>query len=76
MQTNNYMDDTYHSPHDNQTSQSTVSSLSTNTAGSPIITCDGAYAEIADCLQAVMVKICDVVKRKGGTMEEAMEVFF
>ena len=73
MRTNNYMDDTDHSPHDNQTSQSTVSSPPTNTAGSPTITCDGAYVEIADCLQEVMVKIFDFVKRKGKTMEEAME---
>ena len=76
MQTNNYMDDTDHSPHDNQTSQSTVSSPPTKTAGSPTITCDGAHVEIADCLRAVMAKIGDVMKRKGETMEEAMEGAF
>ena len=76
MQTNNYMDDTDNSPHDNQTSQSTVSSPPTNTAGSPTITCDGAYVEIADFLRAVMVKIGDVVKRKGKTIKQAMEGAF
>ena len=56
-----------------------IISPSTNNTGSSsssTITCNGVYIEMAACLWAVTVKIGDIVKRKGGTMEEATEGAF